>query len=194
MLFDVPYTVLWHNFLIYAHTQTAQTGLCLPVLLSFAGLKLTGRRRPPPMTGILFLVGLIITVQFSLFFESDDRASLYCAPGCLLVLLLTPPKSRPHFGHGYALVFLGELTADLWCSARHYLEQGPLPRDFFFGIGGAGLKDGLFVYPLMAAIFLGADQWLRATERGQLTGSEVLLHLRARILALRTMRPGAAPL
>jgi hypothetical protein len=182
-LFNAPYAVLWHNFLIYARTPTAQAGLLLPLLLACAGLLVARRHRPPPMTGVLFLVGLLLTVQFSLFLEHAGTASLYCVPGYLLVTILTPHKSRPHWGQGYALCYLTELTADLWCSAQHFLAQGPLRLDFFFGIGGAGIKDALFIYPLMTAVFLAADQWLRATDHGHLTLSEVLAALRARIEA-----------
>jgi hypothetical protein len=66
---------------------------------------------------------------------------------------------------------------------HHFLEQGPLQLNFYFGIGGGGVKDGLFVYPLMAALFLGADQWLRSTKRGELTVSEVFGALRSHIEA-----------
>jgi hypothetical protein len=191
MLLDAPYVVLWHNFLIYARTSSAQTGLFLPLLLACVGLLVARRHRLAPMTGVLFLVGLLITVQFSLFLERDGTASLYCAPGCLLVMMLSPPQVRPHWGHGYALCFLGEITADLWCTVRHFLEQGPLRLDFFFGIGGAGLKDGLFIYPLMAAIFLAADHWLRTTHHGQLTISEVVQALRTRIEANGRKRSAA---
>ena len=183
MLFDLPYAVLWHNFLIYARTSTAQTGLFLPLFLACAGLLAARRHRPPPMTGVLFLVGLLITVQFSLFLEHQGTAALYCMPGCLLVTILVPAQLRPHWGHGYALCFLGEVTADLWCSAQHFLAQGPLRLDFFFGIGGSGIKDALFLYPLMTAIFLAADRWLRETNRGHLTMSQAMAALCARIEA-----------
>ena len=183
MLFDAPYAVLWHSFLIYAKSPTAQIGLFLPLLLACAGVLLARGRRLPPMTGILFLVGLLLTAQFSVFLERDGIASLYCAPGCLLVMMLTPAPARPHWAQGYALCFLGEVTADLWCTVHHFLEQGPLQLNFYFGIGGGGVKDGLFVYPLMAALFLGADQWLRNTKRGELTVSEVFGALRSHIEA-----------
>jgi Protein of unknown function (DUF1614) len=67
-------------------------------------------------------------------------------------------------GIAYALTFFSLVLIDLIRATEFALERGhPLP-EFLHGIGGAGLFDGLFVFPLLTAVTIMYAHWRQRSQ------------------------------
>lgn len=91
----------------------------------------------------------------------DDAVavSLHLMPSALVVtaawLYWGAPVSA---GHAYALTFFSLVLADATSAG---LRFGLHDTQWWLGLGGAGLADGLFFFPLMSALLVGYASWRR---------------------------------
>src|SRR5689334_17700727 len=103
---------------------------------------------------LLWAVCLPITFGCGHWVHRDDLHELYLVSAfsiaCLLLLfrkMYVPPALT------YALTFLSLGVIDAAQAFRHALEFGLPISTFYYGIGGAGIADALFIVPLATAAF-----------------------------------------
>ena len=64
----------------------------------------------------------------------------------------------------FSLSFLGLLTVDV-TRALELISSGLVgPSTWYYGIGGAGIYDGLIIFPLLAAFFVKYITWRQRNE------------------------------
>ena len=78
-------------------------------------------------------------------------------------------------GHAYAGTFLSLWTCDM---TRALLFIGDSPEDgpFYFGVGGAGAWDGLFLLPLLASLLVYYVDFRRSSKFNKPNSSHVVLN------------------
>ena len=77
----------------------------------------------------------------------------------MVALYLTWRRQPVAPGIVYALSFFSLIVIDLIRATEFALERGyPLP-EFLQGVGGAGLFDGLFIFPLLTALTVMYAHW-----------------------------------
>ena len=65
-------------------------------------------------------------------------------------------------GIAYALTFLSLLPIDVIRAAQFALDAGYPLAEFLRGVGGAGIFDGLFIFPLLTALTVMYAHWRQA--------------------------------
>jgi len=117
-----------------------------------------------PLVRLLFafwLAALIMENAFSSW--HDGSLSFFPASEVLWPLLafLLPSESFPRF-YAYPLTYLAALPVDLYHGGMHFHWNAPL---WWIGVGGAGVKDGLFLTPLITVVIAygagAAGAWFR---------------------------------
>ncbi len=152
MVNAIDFLSLWQHLPAYLSLHTTQEAVLVPFALSIALLRFGPRKRAPEGHALVFLFGTLLSVVFSIHRISGGIETRDFIPGYALVVLLLPRRYQPGWAQAFALSFFSLLSVDLWCAAASQLAAGPLPGDFYFGIGGAGLHDLLFLSPWLAAL------------------------------------------
>ena len=148
-------------------------GIASLVILCFyarAG-KISGRLK------LLWLMALPVSFYCARWESSPEVQQLYVYSAfsvvCMLLLfkrVYIPPALA------YALTFLSMWWVDVTHALCHALECGSQLDRFYFGIGGAGIYDALFLVPLFTALAVGY-----ATARMRSRGESFHTMNRARI-------------
>lgn len=132
-------------------------GALLPALISF-GLVVARRTRCRLGIGDQFCLGvlsILLTVVLTRATITADEISLHMLPGAtVLVCFLVWRGYYISPSLAFALTYASSLPVDV-CLAQ--LAAGP-QFNFEF-IGGAGLHDGLLVFPALTALAVGYANW-----------------------------------
>jgi hypothetical protein len=180
MYLEPSSSVLALNLMQYLRLPSTHQAVILPAVLAILFWQYAKKHSLPIVSGVLFLLGTMATVQFSYFFDDGNEANLYQLPGYLTVLVLVPTRYRPHWGHAYALSFISMFCSDLFCAFKHFQGQSGFTLNFFCGVGGAGFSDALVSVPLVTLVFVFAGQYLETHKLSNMTVSEFRRHLFAR--------------
>jgi hypothetical protein len=152
---------MWHALPDYLRMRSAQEALIAPALISLILWHTGPRKRLPEFSGVLFLAGLALSIVFSCFRDADGESSIHALPGYAFLMILMPARFHPSWRQSFALSFATMLAADVWGAATHFWSVGAVPVTFYYGIGGAGLQDGLFVTPWILVISFAQMEWVR---------------------------------
>jgi hypothetical protein len=101
---------------------------------------------------VLWLCSLPVTLVCTHWDYTDDVHQLYIysafSVACIMIffkrMYIPPPMA-------YALTFFSLGLVDLTAAFRHAIEWHLPVETFYYGVGGAGIVDALFVVPLFTA-------------------------------------------
>ncbi len=147
-------------FWTYLQMPSAQVAVVFPFFLSLCALVLSSR--VPLVIMLWWAVFTGVSSLTARWVHSPDGNELFIVPWFLLLVVVTS-----YFGHrwspahAYSLSFLSVFCVDVW---QAYLLSltGVIPSTgFFYGVGGAGFGDGLFLMPFAAVALVGYIAWRR---------------------------------
>ena len=136
----------------YVRRASTQEAVVLPLIIGFLLLKLGPKKPLSREHGLVFLFGLMLSVVFSIHQQTSGVGALYAIPGYALIIQFLPVDKQPSWPAAFVLSFFNLLLTDLWCCASWHLVHDALPGNFYYGVGGAGWHDLLFIGPWLAAI------------------------------------------
>ena len=150
---DAALTLGTSAFANYLLSTSAWTAVFIPGTLSLTVVALYARAgRLSRRLQLLWLFSLPITLVCMRWEYTDDMHQLYIysafSVGCMMILfkrMYIPPLMA------YALTFLSLCLVDLTAAFRHAIEWNLPLETFYYGVGGAGILDALFVVPLFTA-------------------------------------------
>lgn len=136
----------------YVRLASTQEAVVLPLIIGFLLLKLGPKKPLSREHGLVFIFGLMLSVVFSIHQQTHGVEALYAIPGYALIIQFLPADKQPSWSAAFVLSFFNLLLTDLWCCASWHLVHDALPGNFYYGVGGAGWHDLLFIGPWLAAI------------------------------------------
>jgi hypothetical protein len=152
----------WHSLPAYLQLASMREAVLAPAIISVVLWNCGRHKALPEFTGVLFLAGIALTLVFSVFRDTGAEQSIHALPGYALLLVLMPPRLQPAWQQAFALSFANMLIADVWGAGAHCVtHDGYIPVTFYYGIGGAGLSDGLFVTAWILPLVLFLSSALR---------------------------------
>ncbi|MCC7547862.1 MAG: hypothetical protein IT532_08855 [Burkholderiales bacterium] len=152
----------------YLSTPETQLAVLLPGALSVAALGYYARgRRISLRLQAMWWLALPISYLCATWVISAEQQSLYIysafSVACALMLfgrVCVPPALA------FALTFASLLCVDLLHAFTRALMTGASLQTFYWGVGGAGARDSLFVMPALTALVLAYGQ-VRIRMRGE---------------------------
>lgn len=160
----INFSALIDNLPNYIEQPSACYAVILPLVLGLFFNVTTSHRKWPELHAVTFVLGTTLSVVFSLHRTTGDEEVLLGLPGYALLLLLLPLRFSPSWQQAFVCNFASLLIADLWGAATPHLIHGSLPNDFYFGVGGAGFGDQLFLVPLLMAPVMVVRQWMSTRD------------------------------
>ena len=137
---------LWHSLPGYLQLTSMREAVLAPAGISIALWNWNRHRPLPEFSAALFLAGIALSLVFSVFRDTGAEQSIHALPGYALLMVLMPQRFQPTWQQSFGLSFSSMLIADVWGAAAHCVTQdGHIPVTFYYGIGGAGFCDGLFI-------------------------------------------------
>ncbi len=121
----------------------------LPTLIS-VWVVCSSRPAWTPSLCLLMVVTAVASILSGEWKQDAESTSLHLLPVFFIALAFMGYwKTQMSPGVAYAACFLSLLSADV-TSAVLAFGHGTASLSYLTGVGGAGLKDGLFVFPLMS--------------------------------------------
>lgn len=120
-----------------------------------------GRHSPPKAKYVWIWMACVIASYFMSFWEiTEETISLHIVDAFIIYLCFHLASDRVMTpGAAFSLSFTGLLTVDM-VRAIELVDMGHASmKTWYFGIGGAGMFDGLCVFPLMAAGIVHYVAW-----------------------------------
>lgn len=107
---------------------------------------------------------LSIPLSYIFSYWKDDNTSLIIAPVCTLMVVFSAYfKKEWSLTQAFTLSYTTLLTVDLTMAYNmHYSSEG---WAFITGIGGAGWKDGLVIFPVVTILFV---LYINSRKKGKL--------------------------
>ncbi|MCW5623026.1 MAG: hypothetical protein KIS79_18080 [Burkholderiales bacterium] len=157
-----------HALLSYMHTRETQVAVLLPGAFSLAALVYyTHARRISLRLMGLWWLALPISYLCATWVITPETESLYIysafSVACLCLSfkrICVPPVLT------FALTFVSLLSVDLLHALTRALMMGTPLETFYWGVGGAGIKDSLFIVPALTAVMVAYAQ-TRIRLRGE---------------------------
>lgn len=110
-------------------------------------------RGPAVLFGVVALTCAAISASSGVWVVTQESVSLHLMPaGFTVVAVLLYWRVPLSPGYAYALTYLSLLLADV---VNALLQFGPRGSQWWEGLGGAGLADGLFFFPMVSALLVG---------------------------------------
>jgi hypothetical protein len=144
----------YQTFVDYLTSPETSLSVLLPGVLSagilayYAGAGKVSRRLQ-----LLWVLTLGVTYYCARWELTSDTAQLYLfsafSVACLLLLFRRVYVSP---ALAYALTFLSLWLVDMTCALLRTLESGASVSGFYLGVGAAGMRDALFLLPLLTAV------------------------------------------
>ncbi len=156
----------------YLLFRTTLEAVFVPIILSVLFFCFSPKTALPKWHGLVFLLGTMFSAVFSIHRQIPGLNALYAVPGYALLIQFLPSEFQPTWYQAFLFSFLSLLLTDLWCAASWSLSAGALPADFYYGVGGAGFHDLLFLGPWFAAVPLLLKRWLYKKDIAEKTLSE----------------------
>ncbi len=163
-----PFTSFWSQFVAWltgAHTEHWWEGPGWAVALPLALCTVLSLRRPAMLRDAAFWVAVAVCALacgLTAYWKEQpalDTVSLHMAPLTLFVIAVCAWRGRcPRADEAYVGSYLSLLAPDV---VHTVLRFGPGSADWRFlqGVGGAGIGDGLFMYPLLGAVLVFYVNW-----------------------------------
>lgn len=150
-----------NNFLYYIQQDYALFSVTIPWMYVIYWFFTDSIRNPPKESVMWFwLFTTICTYYLTWWVITDESVSLYMVDGFFIYLgfyLWTGSKITP--GTAYVLTYFSMWSVDM---IRGYeLLWHVEPNTWYYGVGGAGYKDGLCILPLISAMLIHYVAWRR---------------------------------
>ena len=153
MLDQLLGTPAYQAFVDYLSRPETSVAVLLPGVLSVAILAYYARAgKVSRRLQLLWVLTLGVTYYCARWELTSDSVQLYLfsafSVACLLLLfrrVYVPPALA------YALTFLSLWLVDMACALLRTPESGVSLSDFYVGVGAAGMRDALFLLPLLTA-------------------------------------------
>jgi hypothetical protein len=154
----------WTTFLHYLAQKSPWQAVFPPLALSLYILLFVKNRVPHLAKWWVGLTALsCFTVRWAI---SEDTVSLYILPLFLFYVAWSSYRGQDWSpGHAYAGTYFSLLVVDL-LSAYRLKNPHVSVLDFYWGVGGAGWGDGLFLFPISSALLVLYVQWRRRPPQG----------------------------
>lgn len=149
------------TFIPVGSSHSIWIAVALPTLLS-AVLLYNARRRLGQYPALIRLWWISLPLMYftSYWREADDVLSLQIvvlfSMGALCLVWRRHPVAP---GLAYALTFVSLLIVDVARAVQYALDEGYPLSVFLRGVGGAGMYDGLFIFPLLTAVCVVYAHW-----------------------------------
>ena len=152
----------------YLSARETQVAVLLPGVFSFATLGYyASNRRISARLQALWWLALPISYLCATWVVTSEQQSLYIysafSVACAFLLyrrVCVPPALA------FALTFVALLCVDLAHAITRAIVTGSSLQTFYWGVGGAGARDSLFVMPALTALVMAYGQ-LRIRMRGE---------------------------
>jgi hypothetical protein len=155
-----------YALLAYLQMPAAQVAVLLPGAMAIACVRTTPARERQQAFQLLVLstVFSLLTARWSV---TADTRELFILPWSFLgVALLLWSGVAISASTAYWLTFFSLWTTDM-AKAMELVPAGEASwQMFYYGVGGAGLQDGLVIFPLLSALLVHYAQWRRAGRGG----------------------------
>ena len=143
----------YQTFADYLSRPETSVAVLLPGVLSAAILAYYARAgKVSRRLQLLWVLTLGVTYYCARWELTSDTAQLYLfsafSVACLLLLFRRVYVSP---ALAYALTFLSLWLVDMACALLRTLESGAPTLGFYVGVGAAGMRDALFLLPLLTA-------------------------------------------
>jgi uncharacterized membrane protein len=151
-------------FLEAGSTASTFIAVVFPLLVSVALLyQVRYRLREFSLLIGVWCVSLPLMYFTSFWREVDGVLSLQIIVIFSIAALILVWRRAPVApGIAYALSFLSLLPIDVIRAAQYALDGGYPLVEFLRGVGGAGIFDGLFIFPLLTALTVMYAHWRQA--------------------------------
>lgn len=162
------------EFAEYLLRPSTLIAVVLPMCVGICWWTLTARFRLSRFEFDAFVLGTAISILCAVWRETDGVLSLHMLPGYALVLAVAPAAYRPDPSRAYLLTWASMFIADAVSAAKYFLlNTGEIHRTFYWGLGGAGVGDALFIVPIGTAAFVYAFTRLNREGWGHVSLLEV---------------------
>ena len=121
-----------------------------------------GRKHPPPVDVCWWWVAsLFVSWWMSSWEVTDSTRSLHIVNVFIMFVVFNLYAQRDVITPtaGYALSFVLEWTVDMARAYELVLIHEAGPSTYFLGVGGAGLHDGLLIFPFCTAVLIYYARW-----------------------------------
>ena len=144
----------------YLLSGYALVAVVLPWLLTITWYFAEGRKHPPrPRVIVWWMLTVAISYWCAQWTFTEDTVSLHIIDTFIFYMLVALyARERITPGCAFALSFLGLWIVDM----VHAAELIPVMwgwNTFYLGVGGAGLRDGLIVFPTLAGLLVYYVEW-----------------------------------
>lgn len=154
------------NLITYLTSSYALVAVTLPLSFTIGWLTSEALKNPPKAKYIwIWMLSVIFSYMLSTWKITPETISLHIMD-VFLIYLIFHLKCKEHMtAHAaFSLSFLGLLTVDV-TRALELISSGLVgPSTWYYGIGGAGIYDGLIIFPLLAAFFVRYITWRQRNE------------------------------
>lgn len=146
----------WYAARQFAAQPSTWVAVFVPLTLSVALVaRAAWRGRFPPWLAVTWVVCVALSQALSAWVVSTELRSLHVA-SVFTVAVVMAAYLRVHvdLGLAFGLTHLALLLVDVVEAARYAAVNGESTAEFFIGVGGAGLLDGLLFFPVTTVVVL----------------------------------------
>jgi hypothetical protein len=146
----------------YLRQDYAQVTVVAPWAFTIFWYFWEGRKHPPPLDVCWWwTASLWISWWMSSWEVTDSARSLHIVNAFIMFVIFNLYAQRDVItpAVGYVFSFTLEWAVDMTRAYELVLINEASPSTYFLGVGGAGLHDGLLLFPFCTAVFIYYARW-----------------------------------